>query len=377
MESAVNFVVPQNVVKLYNDKITLSKFQIPKVRFEYFDMHYKLDKETGELYEWTWYDAKRRARSFISSLRRTHRTLQELSKKNPFSWFLTVTFNRKYVNRASALCVHKKFKSIIKRLKYRFGEISYISVPEFHLDHENIHYHVMINFERTPRTCFRGYSKRGYKIYHFHKNEKLKHKDCFMTLEKLTAGNNLGYLVKYMTKDCEYPLSRKFSATRNLKRSRLVDKVYLAMPFTYMENIGKENDFKVVFKAERSATYEYTNISDPSQAGAPAPVADLFSKDIKDEKFNTLSDFFYDFIVKLKRENEFRHDMNEIDSGHYWKMTPKVKKVKLCNKVVYGQLSFVAQKSGIKIDDYRNPDWATEIRTSKLLAYDESYNDVF
>ncbi|MCL2862433.1 MAG: hypothetical protein FWE22_08500 [Firmicutes bacterium] len=218
---------PQVDCKLYDDKITLVKFRTPEKEFKQLDEWRKVHLETGQVFLHTWQDLKRGERNFQASLTRTRNTMTQLSDKNRFYFFLTITFNKKYVDRSSAESVQKTFKNVLKRLKYHFEDISYLSVAEFHEDNENIHYHVLINFKRTPRLKYVGRSPKGYDMYHIHANEKFKRADCFLKLEKLKEDNNINYLLKYITKGYDFPFHRKFSCSRGLIRSQLLEKLTL------------------------------------------------------------------------------------------------------------------------------------------------------
>lgn len=79
----------------------------------------------------------------------------------------------------------------------------------------------MTNFSRKQKLKFKEFPRKGQAIYTI--NEDFFREDCFITLEKVrNATAACEYIVKYLTKNNNFPLARRFSATRGLRRSARV-----------------------------------------------------------------------------------------------------------------------------------------------------------
>lgn len=79
----------------------------------------------------------------------------------------------------------------------------------------------MTNFSRKQKLKFKEFPRKGQAVYTI--NEDFFRKDCFITLEKVrNATAACEYIVKYLTKNNNFPLARRFSATRGLRRSTRV-----------------------------------------------------------------------------------------------------------------------------------------------------------
>ena len=293
------------VVKRYNDKLSFVRYKLPQKHYipcPTNEERQKIDLETGEVSFWNWDDAKRKVASCESSMRRCRKNIKELSDKNRFNYFLTITFNQRYVNRNSAESAQKTFKNVLKRLKYHFKGVAYLAVPEFHHDGENIHYHLLISFAKEPRLIYKGKSKQLHNIYHISHLEKFKRSDCFLVLEKITDTQPVHYLIKYITKEYDQPLKRRFSASRGLNRSKLQEKFSLSIKHfstaqELVENIGFIKDFE---------NYKTTSlIYDTTRASA----WDLSIKDTKDENLKLV---FYKLVTALYENYIFSRESEEI-----------------------------------------------------------------
>lgn len=207
-------------LKLYNDKITFTEYTKRRVRFRRFNEYYKVDLETGELIPYCYIDTFKLNKAFESSLSRTLSLINEISEKNVFTHFITITFNEEYVDRYCPVAVHSVFKKVIKRFKYKYGNFDYLAVAEFH-DDRAIHYHCLFRFlERRPRLYFKNYTPKGQKLFYI--TDKFFKDDIFVTAELLNGDNNISYLTKYITKGNVSPMRRRFSCSRGLNRSKLV-----------------------------------------------------------------------------------------------------------------------------------------------------------
>ncbi len=294
-------------LKVFNDKITLTEYIKRRVRFRYFNVYYKTDTETGELLPWNYLDSLRRNKSFVCSLSRTLRLIKEISDKNVFTHFITVTFNEDYLNRCSAEEVHATFKKVIKRFKYNYGDFAYLAVPECHEDGA-IHYHCLFKFfSRRPRLFFKHYTEKGQKLFYI--TDKFFKEDIFVTAELLNGDNNIQYLTKYMTKDNAKPCRRRFSCSRNLNRSRLIHSYPLSDEFsrTYFR-IAKQRGFEVQTATKNLTSVKYDlwtkNTSGCVGGEAADHRSDLSVVNIKGENGITAERLFELLLEDFKRERQ-------------------------------------------------------------------------
>lgn len=293
--------------KIYDDEIHICQYLRIVQRFKYYDEFHKIDTFTGTLYPWTYEDTLRHIKSQKASARRAYRNVHRLSELNTFTHFLTVTFPRAIVDARDAAEVERTFKNLCKRLRYCFGEFEYLSVPEFHSDGEAIHVHVMCRFGREPKLQYKGVTKKGHAFYTFHKSEKFKRSDVFLTVEKLTKGNNVDYLTKYMLKDPQSPFTRRYACSRGLKRPVLTDIIrFDSFPDLYEFATG--NGFKTIYSDGRSMSF----VAKRRDLVAP----DLSSKDTKGEKNEMtpeqLADWFYDIIAKHLNAEKIRRKIRHL-----------------------------------------------------------------
>lgn len=211
-------------LRLFSDNtFKISTFRPIKKRYEYLSPIYKYIVSAKCIQKWNFFDGKRFLRNMENSIIRTRKTIRELIKNNDFDYFMTVTFNRHYVHASDAVEVQKTFRNIIKRLKYNFGNIKYLQVGEFHSDIDNIHYHVLISFEKKPKLKYRR-KVHGRNLYTI--SDKFYKSDCFITLEKVNKNDKdrvTEYILKYITKSSVYPFCRRFGCSRNLNRVRELD----------------------------------------------------------------------------------------------------------------------------------------------------------
>lgn len=298
---------PSFCLKLYNDKITLTEYVKRRIRYRYFNEYYKMDTDTGELIPWGYLDSLRLNKSYICSLSRSLRLIKEISDKNVFTHFITITFNDDYLDRHSPEEVHVVFKKVIKRFKYKYGELMYLAVPEFH-DDGAIHYHCLFKFfNRRPRLFFKRYTLKGEKLFYI--TDKFFKEDIFVTVELLSGDNNIEYLTKYMTKGNEKPLPRRFSCSRNVNRSRLIKSVSLPSSVSYKYfRLAKNRGFEVQTNTKNITSIKYDlwtrNMSGGVGGAAADPRSDSFNVDIKDEKSLTTQRLYELLLEDFERERK-------------------------------------------------------------------------
>ena len=293
--------------KALEDEVRLCRYRPIVARLKYYDEYHKIDTFTGTLYPWTYEDLLQKQKNYVASLRRTRRRIYELSDLNAFDYFLTVTFPRTIIDATDAGEVERTFKALCKRLRYRFGEFEYLSVPEFHKDERAIHVHVMCRFGRKPKLQYKGVTNKGRAFYTFHKSERFKRSDVFLTVEKLTSGNNTDYLTKYLTKGSIFPFARRYACSRGLKRPIVLD-VLRFDTFPDLSTLAAENGFKTIYSDGRSMSF----VAKRRDLVAP----DLSSKDTKGEKNEMtpeqLADWFYDIIAKHLNAEKIRRKIRHL-----------------------------------------------------------------
>ena len=100
----------------------------------------RMDKETGEVecYQKGIVELGRAA-----SVRRSRIIMHKILDMNDFDWFVTLTFNKKRVERENPEEVYGAYKKYIDLLKKDCPRVRYITVPERHED-DCYHFHMLI-----------------------------------------------------------------------------------------------------------------------------------------------------------------------------------------------------------------------------------------
>ncbi|GHU98545.1 hypothetical protein FACS1894211_02460 [Clostridia bacterium] len=288
--------------KLYDDRVTFCTHRgaVKNFKKQISDTQY-VDKRTGEVFEYTFKDCEKRIKNYEKGLCRSIDTVKEISKRNVFQWFVTMTFNKMYVDRHDFLSVYIAYRNIMKRLKYAFGILSFLCVPEFHKDGA-IHCHLLINFKTKPKLCSIG-MRDGHRAYRLYKNPKTEKfpfwvGDCFLDFSPVIK-NNTYYLIKYMSKGHTFPFVRRFFCSRGLNRltvddtidvdfggglesSHLVDRAV----FRHVKRHLSANGFFVNYDNGGDRYSVVYSVS--GGAGGEAPPPDLSCVNIIDENRKTL-----------------------------------------------------------------------------------------
>ena len=171
----------------------------------------------------------------------------------------------------------------------------------------SIHYHALVTFERKPKLHYKGRTKKGNRLYTF--ADDFKREDCFLTVEKLTNRQPIGYLTKYLTKTHDYPLYRRFMASRGLKRHRTIESCggfNSAYGDGVMIKAVSARAMSCIWSKGKLATFS-TRKRDTAAANAAAVDSSMYC--IKDEKMIEAYRLYYDLVailaevdVKSKRE---------------------------------------------------------------------------
>ena len=292
-----NRTFSRSVLKLCSDRIMLTDCYPRRIRFKRFNEDYKVNVETGELVPYDFSDCKRQARNLETSVSRAKRAIEDICAKNAFDFFVTVTFNRKYVDRYSAEPVRRLFACDMKRLRRKYGKVSFVAVAEYHAD-KAIHYHCFMTFERQPKLLY----SREIKAYFF--TDEFKKDDCFLVAEKVDKAPT-GYLKKYINKNMERPLYRRFSCSRDLKRSKVLESVEVTDKAMAFKSAVLRRGFKLWTENKFARSFRYVVSDDGAgvdgaRSAPPSPSADSSIHDINDRNEAMLRQV-YDAILEEVR----------------------------------------------------------------------------
>lgn len=294
----------RTVLKLCNDRITLTDCFPRKVRFKRFNEDYKVNVETGELVAYDFADCKRQVRNLETSVSRAKRAIEDICSKNAFDFFVTVTFNRKYVDRYSAEAVRRLFSCVMKRLRRKYGKVSFVAVAEYHAD-KAIHYHCFMKFERQPKLLY----SQKIKAYFF--TDEFKKDDCFLVAEKIKDnGCPTGYLKKYINKNMERPLYRRFSCSRDLKRSKVLESIVVTEKSMTFKASALRRGFRLWTENKFARSFRYV-VSGAGERGARAsetpPASDSSIHDINDRKEAMLRQVYDALLEEVRILSALRH----------------------------------------------------------------------
>lgn len=304
----------RTVFKLYSDRITLTQCFNRRIKIRRFNEDYKVDVETGELLPYTFTDCKRQKKNLEISINRARNAIDEICEKNRFDFFVSITFNQKYVDRYSAESVRHSFSCVMKRLRRVYGKVSYIAVSEYHAD-KAIHYHCFMRFERKPKLHY-NYKNN---IYYF--VDDFKKEDCFLVAEKIDGALPTWYLKKYINKNMERPMYRRFSCSRDLVRRKVLAHISLYKMSGIAKSVVMSYGFRLHTSNTWAHSYRYELPHDASGAvggarsATPAPT-DSSIYDINDRNvlelwriFDSLLDDMYN-LQRLKRGQSAEYDGN-------------------------------------------------------------------
>ncbi len=159
-------------------------------------------------------DKERKLKSLASSLSRTKNTFRRLVNLNfqKHDKFLTLTFadTNEFDIRNVNQC-NNEFRKFIKRMKYRFGNFTYICAIEFQdkNDRGAVHYHVLYKLPFIDQETIEEIWGNG-----------------FIWVTDIGHIQNKGsYMTKYLSKnylDLRLFGEKRFFASKNLKRHRVI-----------------------------------------------------------------------------------------------------------------------------------------------------------
>lgn len=155
------------------------------------------------------------------SSRRVYNTVRDLCLCNEFSLFLTLTFDKKKVDRLNDDAVRKAFEDWRKDVKTKFPAMTYIAVPEYHKK-GGLHYHLLVGgislYDLQPK-FYEKAECQGQLI------------DVYSTSIWLNGWSTVSeivnpeachlYVMKYITKadaDVRFHNKKRYHCSHNLKR---------------------------------------------------------------------------------------------------------------------------------------------------------------
>ena len=138
--------------------------------------------------------------SMYNSLNRTKQKIYDYALANDWSngYFLTITFNQKFVDRYNYAECYKRINTFLKILKRNNPDLKYLFVPEQHKDGA-WHFHGLIVNCDNLILIDSGKTSKGKKIYNI---DSKTYKYGFTTATKIEDTNKVSaYITKYITKE--------------------------------------------------------------------------------------------------------------------------------------------------------------------------------
>ena len=134
------------------------------------------------------------------------------------------------------------------------------------------------------REATRNFCIREIKAYFF--TDEFKKDDCFLVAEKVDKAPT-GYLKKYINKNMERPLYRRFSCSRDLKRSKVLESVEVTDKAMAFKSAVLRRGFKLWTENKFARSFRYVVSDDGAGwtargARRPPPSADSSIHDIND-----------------------------------------------------------------------------------------------
>jgi len=200
-------------VKVYDDPIRVGKKRKGVKRRNFSQLSLKEQKHALER-------RKKYYRSRISYLKK-------LAVENDFCLFVTLTFEKNIEDPYEA---RTHWRLFIKRLRYRYPQVSFIGVPE-RQQRGAIHYHMILG---------------GVNYIEHEELEKLWNHLGYVYIKKVRGGSEIvHYLFKYLTKEIDdynkLEPWQKVYCSRNLKKPRvekmMTEEGYDDLLFDYQEDI--------------------------------------------------------------------------------------------------------------------------------------------
>ena len=160
-----------------------------------------------------------RDRSIRSSRARTIQEIYEITRANTWSYFLTITYNPKYIDRTDYDAITKKTSKWLNNLKQRYApDLVYILIPELHKDGKSYHFHGLLSHIGDIELKDSGIKQRNGKPIYNLANWKLGFSTVIQVQDTTRVSH---YIAKYITKDlCAVTKGkRRYWASRNCRKA--------------------------------------------------------------------------------------------------------------------------------------------------------------
>lgn len=149
------------------------------------------------------------------SIIRAKARLRDIALCNDFDYFVTLTFNKEYVNRYSPNDIYKKLSVWLRNASARHC-IKYVLIPEYHKDGA-IHLHGLFCCGDYKLHNSKKKTDKGQKIYNL--KEFQFGFNTFIEIDKKTDGSYTkvcNYILKYITKDTAKIFGKYYLSSRSL-----------------------------------------------------------------------------------------------------------------------------------------------------------------
>lgn len=82
------------------------------------------------------------------ALKRAKRQVIEYGENNPWTFFVTITFDKRKIDRDNLPLLYKRIRKFMNNYQQRYDKsMKYLLVPEFHADEVHLHWHGLIYFD--------------------------------------------------------------------------------------------------------------------------------------------------------------------------------------------------------------------------------------
>lgn len=159
----------------------------------------------GELVDPDNFDSQEQNRA--RAVRRAKRVCFDLCTCNAFDTFLTLTFNKEYIDRTDYHATYAKIKNWLSNGVQRRG-LRYLAVPEYHKDGEAIHFHLLANSDAL-QLVDSGHKRHGKPVYNV-KNWQWGFSTAIPVDGEEAHIKTAKYIVKYMGKQMGAKIGGRF-----------------------------------------------------------------------------------------------------------------------------------------------------------------------
>jgi len=160
----------------------------------------------------------------FSNLSRVRNRIFEIAINNDFTHFITITLDKKKIDRYDGALVSKKLRKLFNNYKSKIdNNFAYLLVPEYHKD-KALHFHGLFRLSPNNKDLRSlGIDKKtGHKVY---RSKWLFNSFGSNRLVSFPPSHSVfvsKYITKYITKDLTArPLGHSFYASLNLKKNEV------------------------------------------------------------------------------------------------------------------------------------------------------------